>query len=166
MVPMASCDKCSKAIYRDPCEWRGGRICFECHDTTYAERDGLWAQLKEQDVSSGRNHCEDVSCKRERPAHGRGFHYDHIHFLEKADAIYTMIERGDTLEEILTERNRCQLLCKDCHAKKTKREEALGFTRFKKNDTRAKNKAEKEGEEHVLDEATTLEIYAEYKKVF
>jgi hypothetical protein len=164
MVPMASCSRCSKAIHRDPCEWRGSILCFGCHDETYDERERLWAQLKEHDVSSGRNHC--ICCNRERPTHGRGFHYDHIHFLEKADAICTMIHRGDTLEEIIAEGNRCQLLCKDCHAHKTKREENLGFTRFKKNDTRAKNKAEKEGEEYELDEATKLEIYAEYEKVF
>jgi len=164
MVPLASCTRCSKAIHRDPCEWRGSILCSECHETTYDEQEELWKQLKEHDVSSGRNHC--ILCKRERPAHRRGFHYDHIHFLEKADSICTMIKRGDTLEEILAERSRCQLLCKDCHGYKTTREENLSFTRFKKNDTRAKNKAEKEGDEYELDEATTLEIYVEYEKVF
>jgi hypothetical protein len=77
-----------------------------------------------------------------------------------------MILRGDTLEDILAERRRCQVLCKDCHSYKTKREENLGFTRFKQIRTRAKNQAEKDGEECKSDEATDLEVYAEYERVF
>jgi hypothetical protein len=77
-----------------------------------------------------------------------------------------MIMRGDSIEAIIEERDLCQILCKDCHGYKTMLEENLGFSRYKKNVTRSKNKAEKEGEEIELDPATEAAIYTEYQKVF
>ena len=162
-TPMTSCSKCSKDIFRDPKTWKGATLCCACHDDTSDERDALWAALKRYDQETGQSHC--VRCKRERPmdANSRGFQYDHKHFLEKSDTMFSMIAAGAPLEAILEERGRCQLLCKDCHGFKTKLEEDLGFTRFKKNSTRAKNKA---GAADADIEAEEREVYEAYAKIF
>ena len=59
-------------------------------------------------------------------------HFDHINMFEKVDCVSALASRGCSKGEILTEIDKCQLLCIPCHQKVTNREHKLGFIRTKR----------------------------------
>ncbi len=84
-------------------------------------------------------------------------HFDHINIFNKKTEILNLA--NTSLQEIQEEISKCQLLCKECHAKVTKHEHTTGFIRKKKQ----LNKMIKKGKQ-VEDKRKKLEI--EYENIF
>jgi hypothetical protein len=61
----------------------------------------------------------------------KSMHFDHINMFDKRDSVCSMANRGCSKEEVMTEINKCQLLCIPCHTKVTRIERKLGFTKNK-----------------------------------
>ena len=90
--------------------------------------------------------CEDISGQK---------HFDHINMVSKLDCVGFMVENGCDEEKIVTELEKCQILCKACHKKVTTYERRNGF--FKKK--RAFNKLLRAGEDV---DALRIALYEEY----
>jgi len=84
-------------------------------------------------------------------------HFDHINIFNKKTEILNLA--NTSLQEIQEEISKCQLLCKECHAKVTKHEHTTGFIRKKIQ----LNKLIKKGKQ-VEDKRKQLEI--EYENIF
>ena len=56
-----------------------------------------------------------------------GAHYDHINMFDKVDDVSRMILRSCPRAEVEAEMAKCQFLCRPCHAKVTRAEQARGF---------------------------------------
>jgi hypothetical protein len=69
-------------------------------------------------------------------------HFDHINMFNKMDSICVMVNRGDDINTILGEVDRCQLICKSCHSIVTMVEKKLGFHSVKANITKKENNGE------------------------
>lgn len=90
--------------------------------------------------------CGDISGQK---------HFDHINMFSKLDCVGFMVEKGCDEAKIVTELEKCQILCKACHKKVTKYERRNGF--FKKK--RAFNKLLRAGEDV---DALRIALYEEY----
>jgi len=131
------CDTCKDVFYIPLYEWRGVVECPRCHKAHDTEQASLWKSLD--------THLTCIFCNRTRDD-GVPLNFDHMNMFEKGDSICLMVRRGDTLEKILAEVSKCQVLCKSCHALVTAVENMVGFRRVKTNLTRSINGTLKEGE--------------------
>ena len=86
-------------------------------------------------IWKGKIYCD--SCWDSRK--GERFHYDHLNMFDKTDSICCMVDRGDDMEDIFSELDKCQILCLSCHHIVTSIEQKCGFTRIKTSLTRKYN---------------------------
>ena len=131
------CETCKDILYTPLYEWRGVSECPRCHKLHDTEQALLWKSLEERltCMFCNRGHC-----------YGIPLHFDHMNMFEKEESICLMVRRGDTLEQIMAEASKCQVLCKSCHAVVTCIENIVGFRRIKTNLTRSVNGTLKDGE--------------------
>lgn len=152
---LVECMTCKDVLYIPLCEWRGIRECPKCYKGHESEVNTIWKSIDPH------LHCR--FCKRER-GDGIPLHFDHINMFEKGDSICMMVSRGDTPENILCEIQKCQVLCKSCHAVVTDVENLIGSRRAKTNLTRSINGTLKGGE--ILTPEMAAEIHLRYKDLY
>lgn len=159
-------EDCSYIFYCEPFKWKTKDICEKCYKKTYEERCLLWTKVRNNVEEKDGYRCKfcgmedvDYSC-----------HFDHINMFNKSDSVCNMVNRGDNIEIIIEEVDKCQLICKSCHSIVTEIERKLGFHSAKSNITRKENNGiiddyeinqlEKEKEElEVVYEGTMDKIY-------
>lgn len=148
--------------------WRGKTFCDYCWDTHRGEREIMWEEIK--------NHkkIECYICNKEKRCQGDRFHYDHLNMFDKNDSICCMVDRGDDMKDILSEIDKCQILCVPCHHIVTSIEHKTGFTRIKTNLTRKHNNEEISNDKYISEKERyqllyrekMKSIYEELKKVY
>lgn len=127
---ITQCESCKK-FSTDPLqEWRGVNECLPCYSVHKAEIDAIWEIVKPQFP------CQ--ICGRVWGC-GVSFHWDHVNMFEKNDSVCVMVKRGDSVEKIMAEKDKCQVLCASCHSIVTDIENRMGFRKAKINLTRAHN---------------------------
>ena len=149
------CATCSAVLYTPLSEWRGKSECPTCFSAHAAEQEQLWMSIEP--------HARCIFCSRGR-SDGIPLHFDHINMFEKGDSVCTMVWRGDSVENIITEVTKCQVLCKSCHSVVTVIENMVGFRRAKTNLTRSVNNTLKEGEALTPEVAEELQI--QYRELY
>lgn len=105
--------------------WKGSAVCGPCYITAY---ENLSDDINEYIRSRGLTKCS--FCEKER-RRIYGFHLDHLNMFDKNDSVIRMISRGDALDSIKAEIDKCQMLCIDCHMLVTGAEMDCKFTRAK-----------------------------------
>ena len=115
------CQCAIKYIYK----WKGSAVCGSCYITAYEKLS--------DDVNDYIRQCELTECSFCRKGRRRiyGFHLDHMNMFDKNDSVIRMITRGDALDSIKAEIDKCQMLCVDCHMLVTGAEMECKFTRAK-----------------------------------
>lgn len=151
----ANCETCDEVLYMPLMEWRGVKECPKCHSVHKDEIDALWKTISPHTV------C--LYCDRERGC-GIPFHYDHLNMFEKGDSVCSMVHRGASVEDIVMEIKKCQVLCKSCHEIVTHFENILGFRKLKVNLTRESNGTCKSGE--LMDNKEAAVKQAEYAELY
>jgi hypothetical protein len=131
------CDNCLGVYYCQLKEWCGKNECYYCYRTHKSSIDETWMKINNYLEQHNKNGC--YFCKRKRDNIIGGFHFDHINMFEKNDNICSMVDHGSTLEEIIEEINKCQLICISCHNIITTIERNLGYHRLKSNITKKTN---------------------------
>lgn len=125
------CNECNGIFYCELNDWRERKLCDRCYNGTRNERDLLWEQVSEYSSKSckfcGKSSLE-YSC-----------HFDHLNMFNKTESICIMVNRGDSIEKIKEEIDKCQLICKSCHNIVTIIERKLGFHSAKANITKREN---------------------------
>jgi hypothetical protein len=127
----SQCSTCSRVFYDAGHVWKDSLECDECYSTHNAERRDLWRQLEglfSECVWCGRKHTDGVVLQ-----------LDHLNMFEKSDSICSMVRRGESIEKMIEEASRCQVLCASCHALVTALERKLALHRAKNELTRAAN---------------------------
>lgn len=134
------CVNCSRILidtYKNTNKtWMGDTLCDMCWGKHYIEIEERWFQIQQyKEIKC--NICNIMKLhQRER------FYYDHINMFDKDNSICSMINDGTSIELILEEIDKCQILCGSCHHIVTDIEKKLLFNRIKQNLTRNLNKGE------------------------
>jgi hypothetical protein len=123
ILPKKHCDTCRKPIFTSVKIWRGAKLCMNCHAIAAKDISPELSDYIKGVYSSGCVFC-DVK-------HGR-FHLDHINMFTKVDSVCHMLDRGETVENIISEVAKCQLLCINCHTLVTSFEAKRGFLKKKR----------------------------------
>ena len=126
------CVECS--MHKAVRKWKQGRICISCHEKHKKE---IPADLISKIDALYKNPCTFCGKTEIR------MHLDHINMFSKVSSVGYMVGQGYSEEEIMSESEKCQLLCLTCHAKVTRYECKFGFMRKKT----ALNKKIKRGED-------------------
>ena len=131
------CESCHCVYYCPLKQWLDKNECEYCYRSHKNKIDELWSKLNDYLIQNNINKCH--FCKRERDNNIGGFHFDHINMFNKNDNICSMVGRGSTLEEIIDEIQKCNLICISCHNIITTIERNLGYHRLKSNITKKTN---------------------------
>jgi hypothetical protein len=127
-----NCSLCNMKQYgkntssRDWKEYKN--ICDECWSNYDEERVKLWEQIMSYRKE---NNCN--ICGIEKKTKWQRFHYDHLNMFDKKDTIYEMVSRGDDIDTIIVELDKCQMVCISCHSIITHMENKFIFTKIKSN---------------------------------
>tara|TARA_B110000285_G_C15061140_1_gene582452 strand:+ start:68 stop:373 length:306 start_codon:yes stop_codon:yes gene_type:complete len=78
---------------------------------------------------------------------------------DKNDSVCCMVDRGDDLNDIFSEIDKCQILCVPCHHIVTDIEHKIGFTRIKSNLTKDFNNEKISIEKYSIEKIKYQEIY-------
>ena len=138
-IDTSECSECGQYLKKITLNslrtWRGKDICDKCwsSDSKQIERDELWNKIVKYKLVKCRV-CENTKLKL-----GERYHYDHISMFDKIDSICCMVNQGCQIEEIKSEIDKCEVLCKSCHDLVTKREGQYPFKRIKTTLTRKFN---------------------------
>jgi hypothetical protein len=139
----SKCETCNIMTFSPLVEWRGINECTNCHSLHKEEIAEIWKTIEPHTSCA---FCERVKCPWEN------FHFDHLNMFEKGDSICKMIQKGVSIEEIVSECKKCQVLCISCHSVKTEIEIQLGFSRLKKGLTRKINGNSKDGKDISIED--------------
>ena len=131
------CDTCNDVYYGPLKQWFQKNECYHCYRIHHNDIEETWSKINNYLEINNINKCE--FCKRKRDNSMGGFHFDHINMFDKNDNICSMVGRGSTLEEIIDEIKKCQLICISCHNIITTIEKQLGYHRLKSNITKKIN---------------------------
>jgi hypothetical protein len=127
-----NCSLCNKIQYNSNIssrEWKETKnVCDICWIQFESDRDVLWKQIMDYFII---NKCN--ICNIEKTHKSQRFHYDHINMFNKESSIYEMVNRGDDINLIIHELNKCQLVCISCHSIITHMERKFIFTKIKIN---------------------------------
>jgi len=161
-------EECNYVYYSEAYKWKEKELCEKCYRKTYEERNELWKNVREYMETKGGYYCRFCGMKDSEYS----CHFDHINMFNKMDSICVMVNRGDTIKDIIEEVDRCQLICKSCHSIVTMVEKKLGFHSVKANITKKENNGEiiEEKEKEDLQEIYSRNIdriyeYIRIKKV-
>tara|TARA_B110000305_G_C19448083_1_gene646043 strand:+ start:2271 stop:3188 length:918 start_codon:yes stop_codon:yes gene_type:complete len=153
-LEIVRCFECNKKIIKSHSNtiriWKDKDLCDKCWCKFENIRDNLWDKVIQY------KKLECVICGDIKQHTGQRFHYDHVNMFKKDDSICCMINRGDEIEKIYKEIDKCQVLCKTCHDLVTHIESLTGFIRIKSNLTRDYNN-EKFTEEEYENKKTNLQ---------
>jgi|AntAceMinimDraft_13_1070369.scaffolds.fasta_scaffold30521_1 hypothetical protein len=156
------CHPCNKIMYTIHINthriWKGNSICDSCWSEHEEERDILWKKI------SGYKKLQCKICCTTKMKQGERYHYDHINMFDKENSICSMVNEGNTIEDIYLELDKCQVLCLSCHHIVTNIESKFGFTRIKQILTRKLNHCEITEEEYTQQKKEIGEIYV--KKMY
>ena len=111
-----ACTECS--LHTSIRQWKGNPICKSCHEKHKVD---IPVELIHKIDKIYNNPCTFCGIT------GVKMHLDHINMFSKVYSVGHMAGAGYTEEEIMREREKCQLLCLKCHAKVTRHERKLGF---------------------------------------
>ena len=157
-----NCHDCNKLINNIKThtqrKWKGNTICDSCWSEYTEERDLLWKKIREN-----KNQQCNI-CSNTRMKEGERYHYDHINMFDKGNSLCSMVNEGNTIDEINIEIDKCQILCLSCHHKICDIESKLCFTRIKQILTRKLNNYEITEEEYTQQKIEIGEKYV--KKMF
>jgi hypothetical protein len=157
-----NCHQCNKVIYNIHTNthriWKGNIICDSCWSEYQEERDLIWKKIHEY------KQMKCYICLKIKIKEGERFHYDHINMFNKGNSICSMVNEGDTKDDIYLEIDRCQILCLSCHHIVSDIETKLGFSRIKQILTRSLNNFEITEEEYIQQKIENGEIYV--KKMY
>lgn len=127
-----NCSLCNKIQYNSNIssrEWKENKnVCDICWIQFEPDRVVLWKQIMDYFKI---NKCN--ICNIEKTHQSHRFHYDHINMFNKESSIYEMVNRGDDVNLIILELNKCQLVCISCHSIITHMERKFIFTKIKIN---------------------------------
>jgi len=127
-----NCSLCNKIQYNSNIssrEWKENtNVCDICWIQFEPDRVVLWKQLMDYFII---NKCNICNIEKTHKSHR--FHYDHINMFNKESSIYEMVNRGDDVNLIILELNKCQLVCISCHSIITHMERKFIFTKIKIN---------------------------------
>ena len=169
-IDKVACLNCNEVIleFSKNRIWRDKVLCDYCWDSHKGEREIMWGDIH--------NHkkVECYICNKEKRCKGDRFHYDHLNMFDKNDSICSMVDRGDDMEDIFSEIDKCQILCVPCHHVVTSIEQKTGFTRIKSGLTRKYNNEEISSELYntekeryqIIYRDKMKSIYEELKKVY
>ena len=125
-----NCSLCNKKQFNSSVTskpWKHYKeLCDTCWISFEEERQSIWKTIK-----NNTNQYNCSICNKSNP--NERHHYDHLNCFDKKDNIFMMINRGDNLEQIMDEVNKCQLVCISCHSMITKFERKFSFINIKKN---------------------------------
>jgi len=119
-----NCSVCGcaiKYIYK----WKGSVVCGPCYITVHEK---LSDDVNEYIRHRGLTKCSFCDKERRRIY---GFHLDHLNMFDKNESVISMISRGDAIDDIKAEVDKCQLLCVDCHMLVTGAERDCKFIQAK-----------------------------------
>ena len=119
------CDDCRCVRYYPLLDWQGRKLCQDCINALRAEISDI---IHKYVTEKGYTACKFCGKYRDSVS---GFHYDHLNMFDKRESVGTMIRRGDDVEAIKAEIDKCQLLCISCHSIITEIEKQFGFIRKK-----------------------------------
>lgn len=155
----SNCHQCNKNIYNIHINthrlWKGNIICDSCWSEHQAERDLLWEKIH----NYKKIQCQ--ICCNTKMKEGERYHYDHINMFDKGNSLCSMVNEGNTIDEIYIELDKCQILCLSCHHIVTDIENNLGFTRIKQILTRKLTNCEITEEEYAQQKKDMGKIYVE-----
>ena len=127
-----NCSLCNKIQYNSNIssrEWKENtNVCDICWIQFEPDRVVLWKQIMDYFKI---NKCNICNIEKTHKSHR--FHYDHINMFNKESSIYEMVNRGDDVNLIILELNKCQLVCISCHSIITHMERKFIFTKIKIN---------------------------------
>jgi hypothetical protein len=153
----ANCHQCHKNIYNIQLNthriWKENIICDSCWSDYCEERDLLWTKIKQY------KEIQCCICGNIKLKEGERYHYDHINMFNKGNSICSMVNEGNSIDDIYIEIDKCQILCLSCHHMVTDIESNLGFTRIKQILTRKLNNDEITEEEYIQQKIEIGEIY-------
>ena len=169
-TPSIKCGECTKKIYKAISNsvrlWNNKEICDTCWDCQDKRtiRDNLWKEI----VNYKKLEC--IVCKKYQKTKGERFHYDHISMFDKTDSVCCMVNVGTKIENIKSEIDKCEALCKPCHDIITKIEGKLSFKRVKSNLTRQFNlgeisEEESEKQKRKWDKVYKVKMYEIYSNL-
>lgn len=133
--------------------WRDKIVCDYCWDSCRGERDIMWAEISEY------KKLECCICNKIKTCVGDRFHYDHLNMFYKNDSICCMVDKGEKMEDIFSEIDKCQILCLPCHHIVTAIEQKCGFTRIKSTLTRKYNNEDISEEKYNEEKKKYQNIY-------
>ena len=133
--------------------WKENIICDICWSEYCEERDLLWTKIKQY------KEIQCCICGNIKLKEGERYHYDHINMFNKGNSICSMVNEGNSIDDIYIEIDKCQILCLSCHHMVTDIESNLGFTRIKQILTRKLNNDEITEEEYIQQKIEIGEIY-------
>jgi len=161
-VAKIGCKECGKILPKmkegSILIWKGEKVCDSCWCNHETERKSLWEQVR---LVWGCNKTCKI-CKTIKEKDGVRFQFDHLNMFDKNDSISSMILRGESIDDIETEIDKCQFICLSCHHLITEIENTLPFTQAKKNLTRQLNEGVISEEEHHA-EMLKWNVYYEEK---
>ena len=161
-IKIINCYQCNQNIYDIKTNtnriWKNNIICDICWCKYDDERNQLWKCIREYKKMKC-NICDSIKISE-----GQRFHYDHISMFDKTNSICSMVNEGQSLEDIYLELDKCQVLCLSCHHIVTDIESKLGFTRIKQTLTRNLNNKEINGEEYEKQKIENGELYIKKMK--
>jgi hypothetical protein len=155
------CEVCNKFQYNYLSTWKGKKECDECyqHDSEIKE---TWRQVNKFCIENKITHC--AFCNKEK-TFKTSFNYDHNNMFDKLECVGTLIYRGEEIDIILNEVQKCQLLCVSCHAVVTKIEQRLGFTSIKINMNKEYSDEELEIKKKEYSDLYSKHMYPIYEKI-
>jgi len=157
-----NCHQCNKDIYNIHINtqriWKENIICDSCWSEYQEERDLFWKKIHEY------KKLQCNICCNTKKKEGERYHYDHTNMFNKGKSICSMVNEGNTIDDIYIEIDKCQILCLSCHHIVTDIESKLGFSRIKQILTRKLNNLEITEEEYTQQKIEIGEIYV--KKMY
>jgi len=121
------CNKKQFSAYSSRKTWKEHiNICDCCWIMFEEERNMLWNAI----IEYQKLHVCAI-CNIQKTHNLQRFHYDHLNMFDKEDSVCCMVNRGDHIETIIKEIEKCQYVCIGCHGAVTHIENKFNFTRMK-----------------------------------
>lgn len=140
------CEACGSSTIGALRVHEGAKKCGICRAVADGRISAELCEMLRAEYAKPCGFCGDSSAKK---------HFDHVNMFSKLDCVGFMVEKGCNEESIVTELEKCQILCVPCHRKVTMYERRKGF--FSKK--RAFNKLLRAGEDV---EDLRIALYEEY----
>ena len=154
-VQKCCCGECGTVILElsKNRKWRNNIVCDNCWDSHREEIGIIWGKI------GSYKQVKCYICRKVKRCNSDRFNYDHLNMFDKNDSVCCMVDRGDDLNDIFSEIDKCQILCVPCHHIVTDIEHKIGFTRIKSNLTKDFNNEKISIEKYSIEKIKYQEIY-------